>query len=296
MSESRGLKRENTPEYAVLRVDKQLGRWEAIPVALINDSQLGLDTRAFAVWLLTKPDGWEIRARALPSLLKIRSGHIGRDRARRFLSELEASGYLTRTLAHSRDGRWIWRYAFRAVPRGSTVDGFAGDGPAVDGSPGAGKGVDIIHTLRNSTLNEFRLKPTTTEGSPTLPEDGVVGDGFEIRYPDCLKGEVLASAHTLVAACPTEHRQAVLDEIAAIAGRSVVRNPIGLLHRLIEKVKSGTFVPNLSVIDRKLGRGRAGALPSRHHAVQSTPQPVPIADTAKRILNDLRARLKPDAE
>jgi len=291
MSESRGLKRENTPEYAVLRVDKQLGRWEAIPVALINDSQLGLDTRAFAVWLLSKPDGWEIRARALPSLLKVRSGNVGRDRTRRFLRELEATGYLTRTLAHSRDGRWIWRYAFRAVPRCST-----GDGSAVDGSPVAGKGVDIIHTPRNSTLNEFRLKQTTTEGSPTLPEDGVVGDGFEIRYPDCLAGEVLASAHTLVAACPTDRRQAVLDEIAAMAAKRVVRNPIGLLHCLIEKAKSGTFVPNLSVNDRKSGRVRAGTLPSRHHAVQSTPQPVPIADTAKRILNDLRARLKPDAE
>jgi len=296
MSESRGLKPENTPEYAVLRVDKQLGRWEAIPVALINDSQLGLDTRAFAVWLLTKPDGWEIRARALPSLLKIRSGHIGRDRARRFLSELEASGYLTRTLAHSRDGRWIWRYAFRAVPRGSTVDGFAGDGSAVDGSPVAGKGVDIIHTLRNSTLNEFRLKPTTTEGSPRMPKDGVASDGLEIRYPDCLAGAVLASAHTLVAACPTDHRQAVLDEIAAMAAKRVVRNPIGLLHCLIEKAKSGTFVPNLSVNDRKSGRVRAESLPSQLHAAQRASQPAPIRDTAERVLNDLRARQKLNAE
>jgi len=284
MSESRGLKRENTPEYAVLRVDKQLGRWEAIPVALINDSQLGLDTRAFAVWLLSKPDGWEIRARALPSLLKVRSGNVGRDRTRRFLRELEATGYLTRTLAHSRDGRWIWRYAFRAVPRGSTVDGFAVDGSAGDGSPVAGKGVDIIHTPRNSTLNEFRLKPTTTEGSPTLPEDGVVGDGFEIRYPDCLKGEALASAHTLVAACPTDHRQAVLDEIAAMAARSVVRNPIGLLHCLVENAKSGTFVRNLSVNDQKSGRLRAGSLSSQHHAAQRATHPTPIRDTAERVL------------
>jgi hypothetical protein len=89
-------------ESTILRVDKKAGRWEAIPVALIADDRLGFDTRGFAVWLISKPDGWEIRAGALPYLLKdctAMRGHVGRDKARRFLRELERGGYLVRTRA-----------------------------------------------------------------------------------------------------------------------------------------------------------------------------------------------------
>jgi hypothetical protein len=74
---------------------------------------LGFDTRGFAAWLLTRPPGWQIRASALPHLLKSRSRHVGRDLARRFLRELERAGYLTRTRHRTADGRWISDNAFR---------------------------------------------------------------------------------------------------------------------------------------------------------------------------------------
>jgi hypothetical protein len=92
-------------ESTILRVDKRAGRWEAVPVALISDERLGFDTRGFAVWLMSKPDGWEIRAGALPYLLKDLNrsrGHVGRDKARRFLRELERAGYLVRTRTRGR--------------------------------------------------------------------------------------------------------------------------------------------------------------------------------------------------
>ena len=82
-------------ESTILRVDKQAGRWEAVPVVLITDERLGFDTRGFAAWLVSKPDGWEIRAGALPYLLKDRTapwGHVGRDKSRRFMRELERAG------------------------------------------------------------------------------------------------------------------------------------------------------------------------------------------------------------
>ena len=104
---------EVTPEQSILRVDLDAGGWEAITAALINDERLEFDTRGFAAWLLARPDGWQIKAAALPHLLKCSSGHVGRDKARRFLRELEQAGYLTRTRRRGADGRWIWDYFFR---------------------------------------------------------------------------------------------------------------------------------------------------------------------------------------
>ncbi len=139
---------------------------------MINDARLGFDTRGFAAWLLTRPRGWQIRASALPRLLRSRSRHVGRDRARRFLRELERAGYLTRTRHRTADGRWVWDNAFRPNPALSTIDAFSVDG----------KHVDLI---------------------------------------------------------PVVDRQAVLDEFAAMLRDSVVRHPMGLLNRLVERAKGG---------------------------------------------------------
>ena len=134
----------------IIRVDKAAGRWEAVPLSLLQDTRLSFDTRGFAAWLLARPPGWEIRARALPYLLKDNSsrGHVGRDKARRILRELEQAGYLMRSRTRSANGCWIWHSVFTAV---STIDGLPVDGSSGEGSSVDGRGVDKDHTPTNQT-------------------------------------------------------------------------------------------------------------------------------------------------
>lgn len=123
-------------------------------MSLLEDARLAFDTRGFAAWLLARPPDWEVRAGALPYLLKERSsrGHVGRDKARRFLRELEQTGYLRRTRIHGPDGRWIWSSVFTAVC--TTIDGIP-----VDGSSGDGKGVDINQTsITTNGLTDFKWR------------------------------------------------------------------------------------------------------------------------------------------
>jgi hypothetical protein len=230
-----------TTEHSVLRVDKSAGCWEAIPTSLINDSRLGFDTRGFAAWLLTRPPGWRIRASALPHLLKSRSRHVGRERARRFLRELERAGYLTRIRRRTPDGRWILDHAFRPTSAVSTIDAFSGGGSAVDGLTVDGKHVDLIHTL-SSSRSDYSILSKTTTTTPAPEPVVVVGDLIEIHYPDCLSGRGLESARELMTQCPPADRQAVLDEFAAMLRASVVRHPMGLLNRIVERAKDGQFV------------------------------------------------------
>lgn len=207
---------------------------------------MSFDTRGFAAWLLARPRRWEIRAGALPYLLKDNSshGHVGRDKARRFLRELVQAGYLTRTRMRGEDGCWIWRNMLTAVP---TIDG-----SAVDGSSGNGKGVDtnqISLTTNELTSNSINLQAVARNaiGAPT-----VVGSDKKIRFPEILSGEYLASARKLVSTCPPEQRQALLDEVAAVHRRGALRkSAIGLLHRLVERASAGTFVPSYAISSRE---------------------------------------------
>src|SRR5450631_846558 len=185
-------------ESTILRVDKKAGRWEAIPVALIADDRLGFDTRGFAVWLISKPDGWEIRAAALPYLLKdctATRGHVGRDKARRFLRELERGGYLVRTRTRASNGRWLWRSVFTA--NALTIDGLAVDGSSVDGSSVDGKGVDLYQTDNCRRIQSTLNQPTAG------PIQEAVGPTKATLLPTVLSGPYRASARTLLAACPS---------------------------------------------------------------------------------------------
>jgi len=249
---------------SILRVDKSAGCWEAVPTSLINDARLGFDTVGFATWLLTRPPGWQIRATALPHLLK-RSRHVGRDRARRFLRELERAGYLTRTRYRTADGRWIWDDAFRPTSAVSTIDAFSVDGSSVDR-----KHVDLTHTLSSSRSDYSIVKKTTT--TTTAPKASVVvaGDLMEIRYPDCLSGRRLEPAKKLMTQCPAADRQAVLDEFAAMLRDGVVRHPMGLLNRLVERAKAAEFVPNRSLAALPTGSASNGS-PTRAPSMAAHP-------------------------
>jgi hypothetical protein len=279
-------------ESTILRVDKKAGRWEAIPVALITDERLGLDTRGFAVWLMSKPDGWEIRAGALPYLLKDRTatrGHVGRDKARRLLRELERAGYLLRTRTQGRNGRWVWRSVFTASSL--TIDALAVDGSSVDGSSVDGKGVDLYQTHNYST--RIQSIPNQTTAGATQE---VVGPTKAVVFPSVLLGAYRASARALIDACPSEQRQAVLDEVAALHDRGAIRgSPIGLLHRLVERAHQGTFTPSYAVPYREKRRREAAerARQLGEEARDPTGAAVHVAKAADRVLSAIRTKRKP---
>jgi hypothetical protein len=289
-----------TAQHSILRVDHSAGRWKAIPIALINDDRLGLDTRGFAAWLLARPDGWEIRSSALPRLLSSKVEHVGRERTRRFLRELEAAAYLTRARWRDSHGRWIWNYCFHPAPLAektpsTTIDGFAGDGSAVGGSAVDGRPVAILHTPISSKSDQSISRATTTAAPDTL---AVVGGLLGVQFPQCLTGSRLVSARMLIARCPQADAQAVLDELSAMVAQGVVRYPVGLLKRLVDRAIVGEFSPN-----RSLARSAFGAPSTEKNArgstlggsTERTTQPQVASEVAKRVLSQLQSKSDPES-
>ena len=256
---------------SIIRVDKSAGRWEAVPVALTNDARLSLEARGLAAWFMTRPPNWRIRAGALSGLLA-----VGRDKVKRLLRELEDAGYLVRARSHDPDGRWVWESTFSPTPAidvfsvdGRAVDGGAGDGRpgdgrtgdggATDGPPAAGKPVDISKT-RGTT----RLRSTTE----TNPEEEGTASSASLRYPKVLTEGLLDSSVRCMKECPEAMRQAVLDEVAAMAERSLIRGrAIGLLRTLVIAAKRGTFVPSAGIAFRR----RNGSETDPRSTPQDTP-------------------------
>ncbi|HEY6457639.1 MAG TPA: hypothetical protein VIY90_20360 [Steroidobacteraceae bacterium] len=268
-------------------------------MALINDDRLGLDTRGFAAWLLARPDGWEIRSSALPRLLSSRVEHVGREKTRRFLRELEAAAYLTRARWRDTHGRWIWNYCFRPTPSpetpSTTIDGFAGDGSAVGGSAVDGKPVAILHTPISSRSDQSISNATTTAAPDKL---AVVGGLLEVRFPQCLTGSQLASARKLISRCPQADAQAVLDELSAMIAQGAVRYPMGLLKRLVDRAIVGEFSPN-----RSLARSTLRAPSTENDSLESTiggrtertTQPQVASKVAQRVLSQLQSKSDPES-
>jgi hypothetical protein len=101
----------------------------------------------------------------------------------------------------------------------------------------------------------------------------------------------------LLAACPLDLRQAVLDEVDAMHKVGKVRNPIGLLSVLARKAGLGQFSPNYSIrVDSSRPvAARRGEDRRTESSASLSVEPRAVSELGRRVLSDLRKRLNPDA-
>jgi hypothetical protein len=79
---------------------KRRDNFAIVPNAVANDERLSFEARGLLVYLLAKPDDWQV---TIPDIM--RTGEIGRDKAYKLLSELEKARYLERERTRTADGR-----------------------------------------------------------------------------------------------------------------------------------------------------------------------------------------------
>jgi hypothetical protein len=98
--------------------------------------------------------------------------------------------------------------------------------------------------------------------------------------------------------CPGADRQAVLDEFAAMVRDSVVRHPMGLLNRLVERAKAGEFVPNRSLAELPT-RSASNGSPARSAVngnESASSQPRLASEIAEQTLSKWRPKRDPEAK
>ncbi len=265
-----------------MRVRHQLGKWEPIPNALIEDPELSPLARYLGIWLASRPKGWEIRAQILPHLIKDprrQSGHIGRDVTRRLIKELEAAGYLIRSRHHDPNGNWFWDSCFDA--RKVTA-------PAMPWETVGGNSGDIDHT--DLVQSEVNQKTTTASDVARLDHrNSVVVATKSLKIPEILAGVQHQYAVRMIERCPKEQQQAVLDEIGALAHAGRVRRPLALLFRLVSRAQLGEFAPSAAVERTRALASMQSASPSPSVISRPENESRQLAET---MLKKLRAKFR----
>lgn len=93
-----------------LRVERRT-RFTTVHRDMANDANLSFRARGVLLWLLDKPDGWQVNSEAIE-----RHGKEGREAIRSALNELESAGYLERRRSHDRLGRWTTEAVIHELP------------------------------------------------------------------------------------------------------------------------------------------------------------------------------------
>ena len=176
-----------THSGGVVRVVMPPGeRYGIVPRTLLEDEQLGLDTRAVAAWLASQSGGYQIVIAALR-----RKMGMGEDRWARIARELEDAGYLTRACAPSGTrGRWVWHITFNPHPAlpGSTVPGSSGYGGSGHGAAEPGQARDRRQQKKehqskdNNSKNNNCTQSAKPPASPPQSGEGVrAANGKRVR-------------------------------------------------------------------------------------------------------------------
>lgn len=137
-------------------------------------------------------------------------------------------------------------------------------------------------------------KTTTTTGPTKIEAAGAPEPLGELVFPAGLSANLRLLAERYLRQIPAPARQAVLDELAGRLrsgqqGARPVRDPIGYLHELCQRVNDGRFNPNLGEAVRQ-GReqraneaARAAAAPTPARPASRRDGPSPVAELLRRL-------------
>ncbi|WP_432475323.1 hypothetical protein ACRRRS_22045 (plasmid) [Brucella anthropi] len=79
---------------------RRTGEFTTVPNEIANDSALSFEARGLLIYLLAKPDNWQVQIKDIQ-----REGQIGRDKAYKLLRELKDRGYIVADASRT-DGKF----------------------------------------------------------------------------------------------------------------------------------------------------------------------------------------------
>ena len=205
-----------------------------------------------------------------------------------------------RLVSHLRVGFCFSRRTHRRL-RHDLIPHQSGHNHRVRNSNSAGQGVRISNSGCSSSC--ININTTTTTTGSASSNSGLAGEGDPpLVYPARLCARQRAQADRCLSALAPADRQAVLDELegrfqAEKQGMPPVFDEIRFLTALCQRVKAGTFQPNLGIKVQKGRRRRSAPDPNRpppsiEPRVRTQDTPWQTRKTrAKARIAEMRARL-----
>lgn len=139
----------------------------------LNDKRLSWEARGLLAYLLSKPNGWEVRNYDL-----VNQSNAGEHKVKRILSELKKAGYMRRYRIHDEEGQFRWITDVYESPsmnpdNQNTIGRKSPDGTigrlSIDGSTIDGKPHRIVKTESIKTDSVKTEKEGQPPAQPPLP-------------------------------------------------------------------------------------------------------------------------------
>lgn len=225
----------------------QRARFVIVDQAAIEDERLSYAALGLLVYLLGRPDGWEVRSEDLARSV----GRSGRDAVRAMLRELSECGYLHREKIRRDDGRWrTVSVVYERPPTHPTLGGFSemsepsgtrdeSPGHGQDGFPGAGS-PDAGQTdagppgaIANTEEQRKNTPPSDVPPDQPIPDKAtrtLVAREMATHYYDWVVRETGAR--------PAEKHQAIQGVVAHLLqdyGRGPISAALRALHRAVPR-------------------------------------------------------------
>lgn len=244
---------------SIIRVEKLVPGWEAIPNNFANDLRLSEDAAAVGLWLATKPAGWQVRPSVIQAEFSRRPGKLrSRDWWARVSGELKDAGYLKLMRSKDSKGQFAtsWDFCVFGLVEPCTDVGTTDDGSAASGSSDSGS-----PPQSNQHPSDSSLKTNTTHykeaGTPV--KQGVCAE----VDATLLAAELSAGVRKLIgkelAVLTSDLQKAVTLEF--ITHRSSIRNPVPWMRRVCSDTLSvGEFVP---AKQHQLAQQSSGPVPEK---------------------------------
>ena len=199
--------------------------------AAVEDERLSWAARGLLVYLLAKPDTWQVIVNDL-----VKRGDLGRDGIYGLLQELKTAGYVRYEKHRDPDGRLRGgHYRVFERPPGSEPLPLPESPETVQPEP-VPPDPARPEALGNSYLNKepiFTKLPTTTFSNRDQKTDSVTASYL---FPPTVSPQERASASCIVASLDAEARQPALDEWGEAIARGAIRSsPLGYLDAIVKR-------------------------------------------------------------
>lgn len=188
----------------IIRVAKRK-RFTVVDNHPIDDPELSFQALGLLVFLLSKPDRWEVNYRSLARAKHGRREHgagyrgEGQHAVREALAELEARAYLVRRREKAEDGTWSWVSTIYEVPH--HLEALAGVETVEALTPCGGN--RRMDRAAETAAWETAAQLPSTDLAKTVEPDPPHEEGLDPRARDC------PAARSAVAASVSEARAAL---------------------------------------------------------------------------------------
>jgi hypothetical protein len=227
---------------SIIKVEKLVPGWEAIPNNFANDTNLSEDAVAVGLWLAIRPAGWQVRPIAIQTAFSQRPGKKrGREWWSRVSGELKRAGYLHLKGSKDAKGQFSssWHFCVFGLREFSINSGSADAGSAAHGSTDSGSSHISIQHESNST----HIKHTQHKDDIAQATDQAV----------CVEVEALLAGISLSAGqrklifnnlIPLDPKLQIAVTREFISHRNNIRNPVPWIRQVCsDTLFAGEFIP-----------------------------------------------------